>query len=91
MSALPEEQHHAKDVVDVTYNGVDKDVSFVPQESMQALLDQSLNAYAITANRHLMALWTTGNVELPITGSVADAGVAPGQTLVLRPSAVRGG
>lgn len=50
-----------------------------------------MHAFNITVNPHVMALWTTGNVELPISGSVADAGVVAGQTLVLRPSAVRGG
>lgn len=85
------EVKHGRDTVDVTYNGVDHDVAFTPQESAQALLNAAVHAFNITANPHVMALWTTDNVELPVTGSVADAGVAAGQTLVLRPSAVRGG
>jgi hypothetical protein len=80
-----------QDTVEVTYNGVDKEVPFRPHEGMQALLAQAVHAFLITVNPHVMALWTTDNVELPNTGSVGEAGVTAGQTLVLRPSAVRGG
>jgi hypothetical protein len=92
MTALQDQSHdHGRDIVDVTYNGVDNDVPFQSHESMQALLHQALKAFSVTDNQHVMALWTEDGVELPNTGSVADAGVHPGQTLVLRPSAVRGG
>lgn len=78
-------------IVTVTYNGVDKELRYQPNATMQALLDQSLDAFAVNANRHLMALWTEVGVELPITGSVREAGVKQGDLLVLRPSVVRGG
>jgi hypothetical protein len=58
---------------------------------MQALLEAALDVFNVRENRHLVALWTTGGVELPLTSTVKDAGVAPGEVLVLRPSAVRSG
>lgn len=75
----------------VTYNGLDSEIPYVPAESMQALLNQALDAFGVHNQRHVMALWTTSGVELPLEGSVQDAGVKPGEILVLRPSAVRGG
>jgi hypothetical protein len=77
--------------VDVTFNGADRKVDYQPSAGMQVLVDAALDAFRIQDNRHLMALWTVSGVELPITGSAADAGVKPNYVLVLRPSAVRGG
>lgn len=77
--------------VEVTFNGKDKKVEYEPTAGTQVLLDAALDEFRIQDNRHLMALWTISGVELPITGSVADAGVKPDDILVLRPSAVRGG
>ena len=95
MSATAEDkkppEKPTKPAVTVTYNGVDSDVDYNPKSSMQALLDHSMNAFNVTENRHLMALFTTEGIELPVTGSVEDAGVQPGHLLILRPSAVRGG
>jgi hypothetical protein len=84
-------RRHEKPEVVVTYNGLDKDLDFQPESSMQALLEHALNAFDVRENRHTMALFTVAGVELPIEGSVAAAGVRPGDVLVLRPSAVRGG
>ena len=75
----------------VTYNGLDKELQYNPESAMNALLERSLKAFNITDNAHVMALWTTAGVELPIEGSVEDAGVRPDDVLVLRPSTVRGG
>ena len=38
-----------------------------------------------------MGLFTEGNVELPDDATMSAAGVKPGELLVLRQSAVRGG
>ena len=77
--------------VTVTYNGIDRDSSYNPEQAMQALLDHAMNEFGVRENRHTMALFTEDDVELPVEGSVKDAGVKPGQVLVLRPSRVRGG
>jgi hypothetical protein len=75
----------------ITYNGIDKALEYRPDEAMTALLERALDAFDVRENRHTMALWTTAGMELPIEGTVRDAGVKPGEVLVLRPSAVRGG
>ena len=85
------ESHPRHGVIDVTYNGSDIEAAFKPHEGMEHLLNHALNKFNIHENRHVMALWTTAGVELPITGTVAEAGIKEGELLVLRPSAVRGG
>jgi hypothetical protein len=80
-----------KPVIEVTFNGVDHQLEYNPKEAVQALLEQAMNAFKVQENRHLMALFTASGVELPLDQSVQHAGVKPGELLVLRPSAVRGG
>ncbi len=77
--------------VTVTYNGLEEELEYNPKSAVNALLQHALKTFSITDNAHVMALWTELGVELPIEGSVEDAGVKPGDVLVLRPSAVRGG
>lgn len=86
----PPEKPNKREVT-VTYNGIDRDLPYNPQQAMQALLDHAMNEFGVRENRHTMALFTEDDVELPVEGSVKDAGVKPGQVLVLRPSRVRGG
>jgi len=90
-TAAKPEPHPKKPIVTVTYNGADQEIDYQPHSSMQALLEHALNAFGVQDNRHLMALFTSDGNELPNEGSVADAGVKPGDVLVLRPSKVRGG
>jgi hypothetical protein len=77
--------------ITITYNGLDRHLPYNPHIEMKALLEQAMDAFNITENRHTMALWTVGGVELPIEGNIKHAGVKPKDVLVLRPSAVRGG
>ena len=81
---------HEREVI-VTFNGLEEDLEYTPESPASALLQHALKAFNITDNAHVMALWTEAGVELPIDGSVEHAGVKPGDVLVLRPSAVRGG
>lgn len=71
--------------VTITYNGLENEVEYRPKSAVRALLDHALKAFGITDNAHVMALWTEAGVELPIEGSVAEAGVKAGDVLVLRP------
>lgn len=87
----PPENKPDKPVITVTSNGIDHTIDYNPHQAMQTLLEHALNAFDVRENRHTMALFTVDDVELPIEGSVEDAGVKPGDLLVLRPSRVRGG
>jgi hypothetical protein len=80
-----------RDTVTVTYNGTDKLIEYRPDEKVRAVLDRALDEFHITSNRHLMGLFTEGNVELPDDATMSAAGVKPGELLVLRQSTVRGG
>jgi len=80
-----------KDTVTVTHDGGDKVIDYTPEEKVRAVLDLALNKFNVTANRHLMGLFTEGNIELPDGSTMKAAGVKPGELLVLRQSVVRGG
>jgi hypothetical protein len=80
-----------RDTVTVTYNGTDKLIEYRPDEKVRAVLDRALDEFHVTSNRHLMGLFTEGNVELPDDATMSAAGVKPGELLVLRQSTVRGG
>ncbi len=80
-----------RDTVTITYNGTDKVIDYRPAEKVRAVLDRALAEFHVTSNPHLMGLFTEGNVELPDDATMSAAGVKPGELLVLRQSAVRGG
>lgn len=80
-----------RDTVTVTYNGNDKVIEYRPDEKVRAVLDRALDEFHVNSNRHLMGLFTEGNVELPDDATMSAAGVKPGELLVLRQSTVRGG
>jgi hypothetical protein len=80
-----------RDTVTITYNGNDKVIEYRPDEKVRAVLDRALAEFHVTSNPHLMGLFTKGNVELPDDATMSAAGVKPGELLILRQSAVRGG
>jgi len=80
-----------RDTVTITYNGNDKIIGYRPDEKVRAVLDWALAEFHVASNPHLMGLFTEGNAELPDDCAMRAAGVKPGELLVLRLSAVRGG
>ena len=87
-TARPEE--HPRSVT-ITYNGCDHEFRYRPHEKLRVLLDEAITHFHVTSNPHLMGLFTEGNVELQDNLTMKDAGLRPGQLLVLRVSAARGG
>jgi len=79
-----------KPTVTVTFNGLDKGIPYEPHAAVQALLDHAKEAFGVQSN-HLLSLFTEGGVELQDAISAQDAGIQPGQLLVLRQSTVKGG
>jgi hypothetical protein len=77
--------------VSVIYNGVTKSVLVNDHEVVQAVLQRAINEFGPLPNPHTLALFTTAGVELPDNAHVNDAGITPDTTLLLRPSAVKGG
>ena len=78
------------DVVTVTFNGADKEISYQPDAAVQVLLDHARRAFGVES-QHLLSLFTEGGAELDDKKSAKGAGVVPGMLLVLRQSTVKGG
>lgn len=85
---MANEQH--RDTVTVTFNGVDKEIAYQPNATVQALLEHAKQAFGVQTN-HLLSLFTEAGVELTDNQSARDAGIVPGALLVLRQSTVKGG
>jgi hypothetical protein len=85
------EPHPEKLELIIIYNGMTKPLKATLDESLKALLDQAIALFGSLPNPHTLALFTEGGKELPTTGTVNEAGLKPGEKLLLRPSAVRGG
>jgi hypothetical protein len=94
-SPAPAAQHTERKhsiTVDVVYNGVTKVFEFQPQQTVQSVLEQAMNAFGIRDQRHLQALFREDNTEVtPENVSLKDAGIVEGTVLAPRPSRVKGG
>jgi hypothetical protein len=81
-----------KEAAEIIYNGEGRRLSFQPHQAVQAGLEQAMNLFEITANRHLFALFhETGEELIDLHQSMQDAGVKDGDKLLLGQSTVRGG
>lgn len=88
----PEDQHEPKSFeVTVIYNGIKKPLKVNRDEAMKQVLDRAIALFGSLPNPHMLALFTESGHELPITGTVKEAGLKPEEKLLLRPSTVRGG
>ena len=80
-----------KFAVEVSYNGIGKRFEVEPEERITALLKQAIAAFGITQQPHLLSLFRSDGTELSDNQSIEQAGIKPGEVLLLRPSTVRGG
>ncbi len=78
-------------VVAVVYNGITRQIEVQPEEQTQALLSRAVALFGVQQGGHLLSLFTDNNVEIADNQSVETAGITSGETLLLRPSRVRGG
>ena len=77
--------------ISIVYNGITKSITVNPEQAVQAVREHAISAFGVTQNPHLLGLFTDQGIELNDTQSVENAGITPGVTLLLRPSAVRAG
>jgi hypothetical protein len=77
--------------VSILYNGAEKEFGYVPGVKVGELLAEAIAAFGVAANPHLLSLFDEAGRELPEASTLKAAGVEPGDELVLRPSAVKGG
>ncbi|MDQ6830220.1 MAG: hypothetical protein M3081_15290 [Gemmatimonadota bacterium] len=80
-----------RDSVEIAYNGLEKPFTVTAGEAVQSLLNQAIAAFHVTTQPHLLALYNQAGVELPDAGTLGHLGVKPGDHLLMRPSAVKGG
>jgi hypothetical protein len=80
-----------KFVVDVIYNGVSKSLEVNPEERVTALLQKAIALFGVTQNAHLLSLFREDGTVVDESQSVEQAGLKPGQELLLRPNVVKGG
>jgi Protein of Unknown function (DUF2604) len=80
-----------KFAVEVSYNGIDKPFQVEPEERVKALLQQAISAFGITQQPHIQSLFREDGTELSDDQSIEQAGIKPGDVLLLRPSKVKGG
>lgn len=78
-------------VVEIVYNGVTKPETVEQEESVIAVLQRAIAAFGITQAPHVLSLFREDGSLVPENESVERAGLKPGQVLLLRPSAVKGG
>lgn len=76
----------------ILYNGIPKTIEIAREATVKALLDRAIALFGNLPNQHTLALWTEQGVELTNEQqTLKDAHVKDGESLILRPSAVRGG
>ena len=81
-----------KITIEVVYNGVSQHIETQPNQAVQALLQHALNAFGVHDQRDTFALFRQDGTEVaPASMSVAEANLAEGTLLALRPRVVRGG
>jgi hypothetical protein len=76
--------------VEVIYDGVKKPFRVLPHDLVKTLLEKAIAAFGPLPNPHTLALYK-GAEELKDDATVQNAGVKPHDTLLLRPSTVKGG
>lgn len=80
-----------KFAVEIVYNGVTKSLQVEPEERVTAVLQKAIASFGITQNQHLLSLFRQDGSVVPENESVERAGLKPGEVLLLRPNAVKGG
>ena len=75
----------------VVYNGVEKELMVNANQTVQSLLNHTIQEFHISSQPHILSLFNDSGLELPETARVAEAGVTAGSHLLLRPSRVKGG
>jgi hypothetical protein len=80
-----------KFVVEIVYNGLTKPLQVESEERVTALLQKAIAIFGITQQPHLLSLFRQDGSVIPENESIERAGLKPGEVLLLRPNAVKGG
>lgn len=78
--------------IEIIYNGLDKPFEVKIDQTVRSLLDKAMERFGPIPSPHLMGLFNQSpGSELKDSDTVQQAGVKPGDRLLLRQSEVRGG
>lgn len=77
--------------VEIVYNGVEKPIQVEAEERVTAVLQRAIAAFGVTQQPHLLSLFRQDGTVVDENQSVEQAGLKPGEVLLLRPNAVKGG
>jgi len=80
-----------KFAVEIIYNGITKKLPLQPEEQVTAVFQRAIAEFHITQNPHLLSLFRQDGSVVPENESVERVGLKPGEILLLRPNAVKGG
>jgi hypothetical protein len=76
----------------VFYNGMSKKIDIDQEATVKTLLDRAIALFGNLPQPHTLSLWTEKGVELSNEQETLKAAhVKEGDSLILRPSAVKGG
>lgn len=92
-SADKERGHEVPNTFDVfvSYNGVEKSFTVNVNEPVHVLLNKAIKEFGVTNQPHILSLFNQSNMELPDAAKLGEVGVKPGDHLLMRPGAVKGG
>jgi len=77
--------------VKITYNGVTKSLEARYDELVKTLLNKAINVFGPIPQPHTLSLFNAAGDELDDNKTLEASGVKPDDTLLLRPSKVKGG
>jgi hypothetical protein len=86
-----EKGSHKQFAVQIVYNGVTKPLEVEKNQHVTAVLQRAIILFGLTQNPHLLSLFRLDGSLVPETDTVERAGLKPGELLLLRPNAVKGG
>ena len=90
-SATPDEAKRSLQLT-IIYNGISKTIEIARDATVKAQLERAIAAFGSLPQPHTLALWTTTGQELTKEQeTLKEAHIKDGETLLLRPSAVKGG
>lgn len=87
-------RHEPKHTLHLTIvnNGISKRIEIVATATVKVLLDRAIALFGNIPQPHTLSLWTEKGVELTQESqTLKEAHVKEGDTLLLRPGAVKGG
>jgi hypothetical protein len=86
-----EKENQDKFAVQIVYNGVTRPLEVERNQHVTVVLQRAITLFGVTQNPHLLSLFRQDGSVVSENETVERAGLKPGEVLLLRPNAVKGG